>query len=100
MLLADLELHGNDRHARLRNRIDMIHPGDLRQHLLGRCGHGLRHISGGGARIGNQHIRHGYIDLRLFLARRHQHCKRTQQHCNQCQQWRHVRVQKILGDTS
>ena len=85
---TDLELNRQDGHAGARNRHDVFHARDLRQHLLGRNGHHLLHIAHGSTWKRHQHIGHGHIDLRLFLTGRHHHGKNTQQQCHQGQQWR------------
>ena len=64
----------------------MLGAGDLREHLLGRNGHHLFHVAHAGAGERNQHVGHGDVDLRLFLARRHQHGKRAEQKGHQRQQ--------------
>ena len=83
---ADFELHRQHRQTGQRDRHDMLGACHLREHLLGRNGHHLLHIGHAGARKGNQHIGHGDVDLRLFLARSYQHGKHAQQQCQQGQQ--------------
>ncbi len=100
VLLAHLELHREHRHAGLRHGIDVIDAGDLRQHLLGRRGHRVRHILRRRAGIGDQHVGHGDVDLRLFLARGHQHGECAEQQRHQRQQRRHLRMQEGSGNTS
>ena len=85
---AHLELHRQQRHAGARHRIGMLDAGDLAQHLLGRPCHQRLHVGTAGAREGDQHVGHRDVDLRLFLARRHQHRKQAQQQRHQRQQRR------------
>ena len=95
---ADLELHRQHRHARARHRHHMLDAGDARQHLLGRNRDHLLDIAHRGARKRHQHIGHGDVDLRLLLARRHQHGKDAQQQRDQRQQRGDLRALEQRGD--
>jgi hypothetical protein len=97
---AHLELHGDDRHAWPRHRHHVLDAGDLRQHLLGRCGHHLLDITHRRPGKRDQHIGHGHVDLRLFLARRHQHREDAQQQRHQRQQWRDLRRLEVGRDAT
>ena len=99
-VLAHLVLHGEHRHAGARHGVDVLDAGNLRQHLLGRRRHQALHVLGGSAGEGDEHIRHGDVDLRLFLARRHQHGEQAEQEGDQREQRRHLRMQEGFGDTS
>ncbi len=85
---ADLKLHGHHGHAGARHRIGVLDAGDLRQGLLGRPRHQVLHVGAGRPREGDDHAGHRDVDLRLFLARRHQHRKQAQQQRHQRQQRR------------
>ena len=97
---ADLELRRDDGHAWLGHRIHMVQALNLRDHLLGRRGHQHFHIPGRRARKRNQHVGHGDVDLRLFLARRHQNGKQAEQHRHQCDQRGELRMQKEFREAT
>ena len=48
-------------------------PAICAEHLLGRPRHHVLHVRARRAGEGDQHVGHGHVDLRLFLARRDQH---------------------------
>ena len=83
---ANLELHRQHRDARPGDRVAVLDAGDLAQHLLGRPRHQRLHIGTAGARERDQHVGHRHVDLRLFLAWRHQHREQAQQHRHQREQ--------------
>ena len=78
----------------------MVQTLDLRDHLFGRRGHQRFHIPGRRARKRYQHIGHGDVDLRLLLARRHQHGKQAEQHRHQRDQRRELRMQKKFREAT
>ncbi len=99
-ILAHLVLHGQHRHAGARHGVDVLDAGNKRQHLLGRRRHQAFHVLGGSAGEGNEHVRHGNVDLRLFLARRHHHGEQAEQEGDERDQRRHLRLQEAFGDTA
>jgi hypothetical protein len=88
---ADLVLDRQHRQPRPRDRHHVLDAGDLGQHLLGRAGDHLFDIADAGPGKGDQHVGHGHVDLRLFLARRHEHCEEAEQQGDQGQQRRDLR---------
>ena len=99
-LLAHLVLHGNHRHARTRNGIDVLDAGDARQHLFRRPRHQCLDIPGRGAGEGDEDIGHGDVDLRLFLARRDQGCANAEQQGDQRDQGRQGIPEKVLCNST
>ena len=97
---ADLELHGQDRNARPRDRHHVLDPRDPGQHLFCRRGHHLLDLAHRGPREGDHHVGHGDVDLRLFLARRDHHREDAQQQGNQCQQRRDLGALEKAGDAT
>ena len=97
---ADLELHREHRHAGPRERHHVLDAGDLRQHLLGRRRHHLLDVAHRGARERDQHVGHRHVDLRLFLARRHQHRERAEQQREQREQRRDLGRLEEGGDAA
>ena len=89
---AHLELHCQNRHARTRDRVNMLHSCDLGEHLLGRDRHHLLHFAHRRAGERRNHIGHGHVDLWLFFAGRHHHGKHAQQKRHQRQQGRDLRT--------
>ena len=67
-----LVLHRHDGEARPGDRHHVLDAGDLRQHLFRWRSHHLLHVPRRCAGKWNQHVRHRHVDLRLFLARRHE----------------------------
>ena len=85
---ADLELHRQHRHAGTADRVGVLDAGDLREHLLGRPRDHVLHVGAAGPGEGDQHIGHRDVDLRLFLARCHQHREQAEQQRDDRQQRR------------
>ena len=75
----DLELDREDGQAGSGHRIQMLDVGNLGQHLLHWLGNEALDLGGAGSRKGDHHVRHGHVDLRLLLPRRHQHREQAQQ---------------------
>ena len=73
------KLHSQHCQTRPGHRIDMFHPFDFRQHLLGGTAHQSLHFPGGRTRKRDEHIGERHIDLRLFFAGRDQYRKQTHQ---------------------
>ena len=82
----DLELHGQHRHPRPGNRVDVLHPLDFGQHLLGGQRDQMFHFRARRAGKGDEDVGKGHIDLGLFLTRRDQHREQAQQQPYQGQQ--------------
>ena len=97
---ADLELHGQDRDARPRDRHHVLDPRDPGEHLFGRRGDHLFDLAHRGPREGDHHVGHRDVDLRLFLARRDHYRKDAQQQGNQCQQRRDLGALEEAGDAT
>ncbi len=97
-VLADLELDGDLRHVRARGGVDIVDALDLREHLLGRRGDQLRHLLRARPGERDEHVGHGHVDLRLFLARGYQDREQPQQQAQQGQQRRDLGRQKGLGN--
>jgi hypothetical protein len=98
--LANLELHGKHAHAGPRYGVDVLDPVDLREHLF----HGQRdeilHFGRACAGKSDEHVGEGDIDLRLFLARRHDDCEHAEQHRRKREQWRQGIVLEPGGETA
>jgi hypothetical protein len=71
---------------------------DLGQDLLRRHAQQTLHLPGRSAGIGDEDIGEGDVDLRLFLARRDQHCEHPEQKAHQGQQRGDFGGEKTLGD--
>ncbi len=99
-VLADLELHGENGHPGAGHRIDMIDPGDLGKHLLGGSGDEMLDVARGSPGKGNEHVRHGDVDLRFFFPRRHDHGKKPEQHRNQRDQRSQLGMQEEFADAA
>ena len=100
VLDANVELHGDDRHAGAGNRIDVLDARHARQHLFGRRRNEVFDVLC--RRSGERHddIGHGDIDLRLFLTRRDQRGEDAHQQRHQRQQRRHLRSLEKAGDAT
>ncbi len=85
-VFTDQILHGQYRHAGHRGRVHVFDTVDLVQHLFGRRRDQTLHLARRCARERDEDVGEGHIDLRLFLARRHQHRKHAQQQPDQRQQ--------------
>ena len=85
---SDFVLDGQDRQAGTRDGIDVFDAGNLPQYLFHRRRHEILDLFRACAREGNQNIRERHVDLRLFLARRHEHGEDPHQKRRQCQQRR------------
>jgi hypothetical protein len=95
---ADLELRGHDRESRLRDREHVLEAVDLADYLLGRGRNQRLHVFRRGAGKRDQHVRHGDVDLRLLLARRHQNRESAQQQRDERDQRREPRLEEEAGD--
>jgi hypothetical protein len=100
VLDADFELHGDHRHSRSRHRVHMLDTRHSRQDLFGGRGHQILDVLHRRAGKGDEHVGHGDVDLRLFLARRDQGGKNAHQQRDQRQQGRHLRAGKETGDAA
>ena len=69
-------------------------PANARDHLLGRSGDQALHVLGRGARERDEHVRHGDVDLRLFLLGRDEHGEQAEQEQHQGQQRGELRPRK------
>ena len=76
------------RHARTADRIDVLDALDLRELLFQRRADQLLDLARRRARIRHEDVRHGHVDLRFFLARRHQHRDQAQQQAHERDQRR------------
>ena len=72
-VLADLEAHDDQALARARGGVDVFHAGNFPEQLLHRPGGALLDFLGAEARHRDQHVDHRHLDLRLLLAREHDH---------------------------
>jgi hypothetical protein len=97
---ADLELHGEHRHARARDREHVLDAAHLREHLLGGRRDQRLDVARGCPREGHQHVRHGDVDLRLFLARRHRHGEHAEQERHQREERGELRVLEEARDAA
>ncbi len=99
-VLADLELHRQDRQPRPGDREHVLDAGDLRDDLLGRHGDDVVHVLRSRARERDQHVGHRHVDLRFLLLRRHEHREDAQQQADQRQQRRDLRRQEGARDAA
>ena len=97
---SHLVLHGQDGEARPGDRHHVLDAGDLRQHLFRRRSHHLFHVPRRCAGKWNQHVRHRHVDLRLFLAWRHEDREDAQEKRGDRQQRRDLRRLEIGSDTA
>ncbi len=76
---ANLVLDRNHRQSRPADRVDVLDFFHFRQRLLQRPGNQILDILDAGTRKGHEHMRHGHIDLRFFLAWRDQYRDQAEQ---------------------
>ena len=87
---ANLEFHGDDRHARPADRVDVLDVLDLGQLLFEGERDEILDVVDVGSRERHEHVRHRHVDLRLLLAWRDQHGEQAEQQRQQRQdrrQW-------------
>jgi hypothetical protein len=95
---SDFELRSKYRHARLRNRVDMVDSRYSRHDLLSRRGDQALDVACRCTGKRHEHIRHRDVDLRLFLAWCHQHGEHTEQEQDQRDQRRKLTALEEAGD--
>ena len=82
------ELDGDHRRARPAHRVHVLDAADLGQLLFQRKRNQVGHVVCVGALERHRDRGHGDLDLRIFLARRHDRCREPQQQTHQRQQRR------------
>ena len=95
---ADFVLNRQDRETRPRHGIDVLDAGDLAEHLLHRRRHEVLDLLGARAGKRDQDIRERDVDLRLFLARRHENRENAHQQRRQRQQRRQLVLEEEPSD--
>src|SRR5690554_2557038 len=97
---AHLELHGDHRLALTGHGIHVLHALDFAHYLLGRCGNGAFNLPGAGPWHGHHDVRHGDINLGLFLLGCHHDRQDTKNNRQDRQQRRQVVVLEYPGNGS
>jgi len=76
---ADLETHDGHHAAGAGGRVEVLHAGDFPEQFLHRARGAVFHLQRGGAGHADEYVDHRHLDLRLLLARQHEHREQAEQ---------------------